>query len=69
MNLKKGRNLTLRNVAGAIAAGPNDRARILARAAEVANHSPHVRAIELEFDKIGYSLDEPWDEPSRVQPS
>jgi hypothetical protein len=60
MNLKKRRNRTLRNVAGAIAAGPKARARILARAAEVANHSRHVRAIEEEFDVLGPEILEAW---------
>jgi ubiquinone biosynthesis protein UbiJ len=55
-----------RYVAEALAAKLRERDRMLARAAEVANRSRQVRAIELEFDRLGPELEEPWDDaPSR----
>ena len=61
MSPKRGRKPTLRNVAEGHAAKPKARAHILARAAEVANRSRYVRAIEREFGKIESGLAEPWD--------
>lgn len=50
----------------ALAARLRERDQLLARAAEVANRSPHVRNLEGEFDKIEAEILEPWDEaPSR----
>ena len=43
-----------------------ERDRMLARAAEVANRSRQVRAIEQEFDRLGPEPEEPWDDtPAR----
>ncbi len=55
-----------RYVAEALAARLRERDQMLARAAEVANRSRQVRAIEREFDKLETDILEPWDEtPSR----
>ena len=46
--------------AEALAARLRERDRLLARAAEVANRSRHVRAIEQEFEKLEGEPAEPW---------
>lgn len=51
-----------RYVAEALAAKLRERDRMLARAAEVANRSRRVRAIEQEFDRLGSEPEEPWDD-------
>ena len=53
-----------RYVAEALAAKLQERDRILARAADVANRSRQVRAIEREFDRLGPDLEETWDDAS-----
>lgn len=50
-------------VAEALAAKLRERDRILARAADVANRSPQVRAIEQEFDRLEPEILEPRDPP------
>jgi hypothetical protein len=52
-----------RYVAEALAARLRERDQMLARAAEVANRSRQVRAIEMEFDKVEPEILEPWDDP------
>jgi ubiquinone biosynthesis protein UbiJ len=55
-----------RYVAEALAAKLKERDRMLARAAEVANRSRQVRALEGEFDRLGPEPEEPWDDaPAR----
>lgn len=55
-----------RYVAEALAARLREREKMLARAADVANHSRQVRTIERDFDKLETEILEPWDEaPSR----
>ena len=55
-----------RYVAEALAAKLQERDRMLARAAEVANRSHQVRALEQDFDRLGPEPEEPWDDaPSR----
>jgi len=55
-----------RYVAEALASKLRESDRMLARAAEVANHSREVRAIEREFGRLEHDLAEPWDDaPSR----
>jgi hypothetical protein len=55
-----------RYVAEALAARLRERDQILARAADLANRSRQVRAIEREFYRIDPEILEPWDEaPSR----
>ena len=55
-----------RYVAEALAARLRERDQMLARAAEVANRSRQVQAIEREFGKLETEILEPWDEtPSR----
>jgi ubiquinone biosynthesis protein UbiJ len=55
-----------RYVAEALAARLQERDRLLAQSAEVANRSRHVRAVEKDFDKLETEILEPWDEtPSR----
>lgn len=49
-----------RYVAEALAAKLQERDRMLARAAEVANRSRQVRAIEQGFDRLGPEPEEPW---------
>lgn len=51
-----------RYVAEALAAKLQERDRMLARAAEVANRSRQVRALEREFDRLGPEPEEPWDD-------
>jgi len=53
-----------RYVAEALAVKPQEqeRDRMLARAAEEANRSRQVRAIEQEFDRLGAEPDESWDD-------
>jgi ubiquinone biosynthesis protein UbiJ len=52
-----------RYVAEALAARLRQRDHMLARAAEVANRSPQVRAIERDFDRLESGIMEPWDAP------
>jgi ubiquinone biosynthesis protein UbiJ len=52
-----------RYVAEALAARLRERDRMLARAADVANRSRQVRAIEREFDRLEPDIQEPWDAP------
>ena len=52
-----------RYVAEALAARLRERDQMLARAAEVANRSRQVRAIEREFDRLESEILEPWDDP------
>jgi ubiquinone biosynthesis protein UbiJ len=55
-----------RYVAEALAAKLRERDRILARAAEAANRSREVRAIEREFGRLEHEVAEPWDDaPAR----
>ena len=55
-----------RYIAEALAARLRERDQMLARAAEVANRSRQVLAIERDFDKLEAEILEPWDEaPSR----
>ena len=55
-----------RYVAEALASKLKDRDRLLARAAEAANRSAPVRAIERDFDKLADEIAEPWDDaPTR----
>ena len=55
-----------RYVAEALASKLKDRDRLLARAAEAANRSAPVRAIERDFDKLADEVAEPWDDaPAR----
>jgi ubiquinone biosynthesis protein UbiJ len=55
-----------RYVAEALASRLRERDRLLARAAEVANRSRQVRAIEQEYDRLEHEPAEPWDDaPSR----
>jgi phage-related minor tail protein len=55
-----------RYVAEALAARLRARDHVLARAAEMANRSRPVRALERDFDKLETEIAEPWDEaPSR----
>ena len=51
-----------RYVADALAAKLRERDRLLARAADVANRSRHVRAIERDFDALNDQIAEPWDD-------
>jgi stage V sporulation protein SpoVS len=51
-----------RYVAEALAARLRERDQMLAQAADVANRSRHVRAIEREFDQLEAGIAEPWDE-------
>ncbi len=52
-----------RYVAEALAARLRERDRMLARAAEVANRSRQVRAIERDFGRLESEIVEPWDDP------
>jgi len=55
-----------RYVADALAAKLRERDRMLARAADAANRSAQVRAIERDFDKLADEMAEPWDDaPAR----
>ncbi len=53
-----------RYVAEALASRLRERDKMLAQAAEVANRSRQVRAIERDFDKLETEILEPWDAPS-----
>jgi metal-responsive CopG/Arc/MetJ family transcriptional regulator len=53
-------------VAGALSRQLRERDRLLARAAEVANRSRAVKAVEKEMEALGDELAEPWDDtPAR----
>lgn len=52
-----------RYVAEALAARLRERDKMLARAADVANRSRQVRAIEQEFERLENEPAEPWDDP------
>jgi ubiquinone biosynthesis protein UbiJ len=52
-----------RYVAEALAARLRERDKMLARAADVANRSRQVRAIEQEFERLENEPVEPWDDP------
>jgi hypothetical protein len=55
-----------RYVADAIAEKLHEREKRLIQACEIANQDPEVREIELEFDALGDTMPEPWeDAPSR----
>ncbi len=55
-----------RYVAGALSRQLRERDRLLARAAEVANRSRSVKAVERELDALGDEVAEPWDDtPAR----
>jgi len=53
-----------RYVAEALAARLRERDKLLARAADVANRSRQVQAIERDFDGFETEILEPWDEAS-----
>lgn len=55
-----------RYVADALTRQLQERDRSLARAAEIANRSRNVRALERELDALPDSIAEPWDDtPTR----
>ena len=55
-----------RYVADALVRQLRERDRLLARAADIANHSRELRALEDEFDALPDSIAEPWDDtPTR----
>jgi len=57
-----------RYVAEALAARLREHDKMLARAAEVANRSRQVGAIEREFDRLDPDIMEPWDDPPSTSP-
>ena len=51
-----------RYVADALAAKLNEREQMLARACQIVNRSPTIRAVERDWDALTDEILEPWDD-------